>query len=73
MTWKDSALLSTSSKSTRKRSRLGYLQVMKGEPYTHTVDVYSFGITCSEVLTRTQPFQDLNDVTFAEKVLKESL
>jgi len=45
-------------------------EILKGEPYTQSSDIYSFGIMTYELLTNTYPYADLNldDTSLALKI-----
>lgn len=45
-------------------------EVLRGEPYYHKADVYSYGMVMWSVVTRRQPFQGLRAMDVALRVLQ---
>ncbi|KAL6068396.1 hypothetical protein QOT17_008205 [Balamuthia mandrillaris] len=43
-------------------------ELLRGEPYTEKVDVYSFGMICWEMITQQVPFADFNTAEIRKQV-----
>ncbi|XP_024525977.1 uncharacterized protein LOC112344816 [Selaginella moellendorffii] len=55
-----------------QRGTIQYMapEMLKGQKYSREVDVYSFGITCFQILTGTLPFQDDGKQLVADKLVE---
>jgi len=48
-------------------------EVIMSEPYDASCDVYSFGILCSELVTRRPPFEELTPIQLIAQVTHRGL
>ena len=48
-------------------------EVLRGEPYTQTSDVYSFGIVAYELLANAYPYPEMDDMNLSLKVCHQGL
>ncbi|CAM9984834.1 unnamed protein product, partial [Ascophyllum nodosum] len=48
-------------------------EVLASKKYTETADVYSFAVVCWELLSRACPYEGLNQIQVAVKVLNNGL
>ncbi len=46
-------------------------EVLISQNYTKSCDIYSFGITLWEMLTRTKPYKNMNNVSIGMNVIRE--
>ncbi|XP_024525978.1 uncharacterized protein LOC112344817 [Selaginella moellendorffii] len=55
-----------------QRGTIQYMapEMLRGQKYSREVDVYSFGITCFQILTGTLPFQDDGKQLVADKLVE---